>query len=919
MTERCLAALDYVDLQCQQLHKKHTKNRSLGDLESKYRYQPPRSATTIVSKLVDLDFPETRAINDLTANSIIKQQTRQIQYTYKKATRTVSSAPPSRGRTIITPKSTPLSKGRRPCTPEGSRPRLVNTTRIRPFTASEANKLSRSRMSSASSRAKVPRSKSADIETGRFMTVKVKRDPASKSASFREVSRNIHNKWDAEDKTMKQGVKKGRKAGTFDPNSAQWYTFSGGGSKHGRVVDAFTGKEVAYKIEGSVGDKVAQQVKGGSKVRIGINGTLQADIKAVTRKRENSASPSDNLPKDSESRNGQSGVVDEIVPLCWQDQLTRPTTKVVEALTQKPSPPKVDLSERHPVIFEKLIKDDEVKSRTELRPNSYRVRQRVKNKLNIDGTASLNNRITVVTVDQFDDDQESLSSRDYNDILSEKLHADSVPMVESQQEVSVDERPKSSKKKEMKQEENLRSVSRESFHSSGSLEKPITPQASIVSSTVADHTFITTGINPHKFQKPGSPSPRVPSGSNSVRTNPDKSVTKAYPPVSKTHGLAKPGQLYRSGIPSINNMSLRDSEQTSFIQIAQAINFPDASSQHDLPLISRSNSDIGASAQHNARVISTVTETNRALDNLPPKSRYSDGDRKSGDVMNLRGKQMHVVKSEESCESNSRRSSAGSMPSAHAHHSHRVSNGHVCTCTPEAKRAIATIMSQEPPPAPPTSPPGSVREEDTRHYINIPTAAMLPGESDVHSISDLDVHGPAGMLIDDDMMSPRLQSDDARVEKENYVTLENLAEARLKIEDHLQFSAEDTQQAVSETMSSDSISERDLADVEEPTDHMIMGGGDASDEHHPTETVGEPVVHKSVRFADDKMTDISADTAALIKSVGKEGDLMHVVTISKDPVEELNHLRTKIKSDLQQTQEDTQQDIQNLYLKQHSS
>ncbi|XP_077981490.1 uncharacterized protein LOC144436547 [Glandiceps talaboti] len=925
MTERCLAALDYVDLQCKQIHRKHTKNRSLGDLESKYRYCPPRSASTIISTLVDLDFPETRAINDISATSIITEQRRHIQDTYKRATRTVNSAPSSRTRTVISPRSATLD--RRTCTPEPSRSRVLSATRIRPFTAVEAKVSKHNRMSSANNRSKLPRSKSADTDTGRYMMVKMKRDGSSRSTSFRDVTRSIHDQWDSEDKALKKGVKKGRKVGTFDPNTAQWYTFTGGSpaKPDAGVVNAFAGKEIFYKIEGSVGDKVAQQIRNGSKIRIGVNGSIQTE-------NGNLQAEDDSGEQEVHSKRAATAPVQEYVPLCWQDQVAKPTARVMAPLIPTPKPPKPDLSERHPVIFEKLIKDEDVKPRTDLRPDSYRVRQRVKNKLNIDGTASLNSRITVVTVDKYEDDQESLSSTDYNEILSEKLYADTIPTPEPEPTPIVEEKPKSGKKERKLQEDGLRSLSRESFNSAGTLEKPITPQASIVSGTVTDATFITTGVNPYKPHKGSTSVHRVSSGTSSVKINIEKAPAKTVS--VKGHGLAKPGQLHRTGVPSISSPGRHDADQTSFIQIAQAISIPDTPSVHDLSSPMRSNTDINiSSAQHNAKALSTVIDSNKVPDNVLPRSKH-ERDMKAGDAINLRGKQMQVIRSDGSGDNESRRSSAAS--STGSMHVHKGTNGHgpghVCTCTPEAKRAMAEFISHQPPPPTPITPPGSVRDADIRHYINIPTAPMIAGESDIHSVSDLDMH-PVPIPIDERGVTPL----DARAvtpgseqlgtsQSGSYVTLENLAQANLKIEDHLQYAAEDTQQA--ESVSLDSETDHAVSHILEANLPTVAPSQTLDSVDNETNMspiydglISEPEhehVHKSVRFADENLSDVSANTASLLKSVRKDDNMIEV-TLSKNPSGELSELRSKIKSDLQQTQENTQQDIQNLYMKQHAT
>ncbi|XP_002739156.1 uncharacterized protein LOC100376789 [Saccoglossus kowalevskii] len=926
MTERCLAALDYVDLQCKQVHRKHYKNRSLGDLESKYRYHPPKSATTIISTLVDLDFPETRAINDITANSIISEQTKQIKNTYKRATRTVSSAPPAgRSKPVISPRSTPLSPGRpdrkRWIHDSNDNTHGVNTTRLRPFTAGEVQ--AASRRTSALHRTKMPRSKSADADTGRFMTIKMKRDGSAKtSASFHSVTRNIRSKWEAEDKTMKKSVVKGRKVETFDPNSAKWYTFAGGTEKphSAGVVDAFTGKQIVYKIEGGIGDRVAHQLKLGNKLRIGINGDLQTNnfkVKTWNPAESNVVPGNDEQPFRSKlaERKVKSAppppTVTEIIPLCWSDEVNKPFIKVVEPTIPTPKPPKPDLCERHPVIFEKLIKDEDVKPRTDIRPDTYRVRQRVKNKLNIDGTSSLSNRITVVTVDQFDDDQESLSSRDYNEILNEKLHAESIPVPETEKEVELSDIKSSSTSGSVKEEkkgiENLRSASRESFTSSVGLEKPMTPQASIVSNVVSDNTFMTTGVNPLKPQ----------SGERSKSSTPRSavgSITKVHP-LSNKAGLAKPGQLHRSGVTSVSN-GHKDGE-TSFIRIAQGIGIPDVNPSTDL-----NNDMISASSHHNAKIITKVSETNKVNEK---RSRYID----NGEGINLKGKQMQVLRSEGSGENGSRRSSPGSsIVSSNGNltvhpHQHKSANGeiHVCTCTPEAKRVMARLISHPPPPSP-NPPPGSVRddqtEDDTRQYIHIPTAGMLIAESDLQSMSDLEMYSSAVSFDDQNPHMPsrsHLKDND----KEGYVTLENLAKANMKIEDHLQLVAEDTKHVASEILGSES--DHAISHVEAVNQNGIETANPNDVDLTENQKCPEEIVlQKSVRFADETKSDItvSKGTAALIRSVTYDDDDVSL-TSSKNPTEELNELRSQIKTDLQQTQDTVQQDIQDLYLKQHGT
>ncbi|XP_076092832.1 uncharacterized protein LOC143064103 isoform X3 [Mytilus galloprovincialis] len=185
-----------------------------------------------------------------------------------------------------------------------------------------------------------------------------------------------------------------------------------------RPKTAVTEETEYYNIESSVGSKVAQQLQKGDKVRIGINGSVQSqDLKVKRWTRETS------YIKEEEPERKSNGVM--IIPLCWDDAVTSPVTKVISPRGELEERAKPNLCETHPVLFTKENEEDRLKEKISMtiieRPGSYKVKHRPKSRTYVTGHEQ-NNKLVDITIDQKSlDDESMLHNLSVDDVLRHTL------------------------------------------------------------------------------------------------------------------------------------------------------------------------------------------------------------------------------------------------------------------------------------------------------------------------------------------------------------------------------------------------------------------------------------------------------------------------------------------------------------------
>lgn len=432
--EKCLHAYDIVDLKSREYQRTHTKPRYLGDVDGRYRYRSRSCTPTLVGSLVNLELPETRANHPTyTANTIITNQTKQIQTTYEKTNRAATldawSYPPLGAETIEVSPPRPHTAGG---VHEFNRePGRTTKLQLRPF-------------STGSPGQRVHPNTPPQLHS--YMVAKIKRKRTnsgksiggSKNVALKTVTTALQQQWEEEDRKDQQTQSprrvKSQNAKRYDSFAGQWLSFAGGGTtedgRDGGVLEAFTGEaaDEYYNVDARCGVNIANQLIKGNRIQVGKNGILQSNSLKVNQwKNEH---PYDSTVSSayysSTDSMGRKKPPVQIVPLSWEDQLSKPDVKVLGMKEKDAPPPKSDLCERRPVVYEKLVKADNlpqnrVPVRRQQSLDNYKIKQRTKNKRNIDGTKSLNNRITMISVDQVRDDRDSMCSEDYEELLHRSL------------------------------------------------------------------------------------------------------------------------------------------------------------------------------------------------------------------------------------------------------------------------------------------------------------------------------------------------------------------------------------------------------------------------------------------------------------------------------------------------------------------
>ncbi|XP_071498485.1 uncharacterized protein [Diadema antillarum] len=763
MEDKSLFVYDYVNLKNRQLVRKNGKKRYLGDVDGRYRYHAPQQTQSLMGSLIKLDFPETRAINTKSADAIIADQSKQIRSTYQKTFRNATLEAWSRPDSSLDDRPYSSLESRPQTAPESTfdlQPQINN----RPHTTGN-------RMYRTPSR-KPPRASG-------FMVVKVKPDGSMKDVGIRTVTEEIRDWWQQDDKRQRERARKAHSQNLkrYDSFAGQWLSFAGDqGEKEaeGGVIDAFTGhvpRDEFYNIESRVGASVAMQLRNGNRVRVGVNGILQSDSLKVKKWKND---PEDPPKKDSiedifrEARAKAPAVVpleketegkvrqkqaEDLIPLSWTEQIDKPNVKVLGLREPCSPPPKLDLSERHPVVFHPLVRDGS-RPQSSVKLGRYRINQQSRRKIGIDGAESLNNRITRVTVDQInraEGNSRELTDEDYENLLQERIKSVNVEEEDEEEdgenedddlldEVITEGRegythPSPRRKLEDMQENSMYSIGRESERSGLTVEKPPTMR----SLQASMHDFAIHGSPPEKSRPhvrqvaSAIPSTRhaqsmdpalsapprtmarsagsqriqprendlkrlgaqsassrraLSSASSRKRYSFDQPVTP-HNAHSPRPNLIKPGHLPRSKVSSISQGPQEGDQE--YIKFSQQILRPgDARSRESsagLMAMGESNQPRHGSGDMRYR---------------PEPSIISTDDVVSVDSMNVhRG-------------------------DPHQKPDHYHEDGTKCTCSEEAKRAMSAALS-------------AMSHVSTDHsVINIPTAPMTPSESDRNSLSDMD-------------------------------------------------------------------------------------------------------------------------------------------------------------------------------------
>lgn len=408
MAQKYLTAFDYVDYHANSLLKKHAQKRPLGDIETKHRYTPTQPVLSC--RTVDIDVSGTRTYRPKSSADIINEQHALIHKIYTKA-RNISSAPLRRSKTPR--KSTSDTAGH-------NKENNLKSVEVqgRPLTFHSPRSSSNLTVQS-SYKSKRPKTtgqiKSNKTSHDNFMVVHVDNDLLETRRSHRSITNKIHRHWEPENHDLNTGTYQRGKKPPGVPTIDSWLMFSGSQTEESQgLVDAFADLDAAageyYNVEGTVGSRIALQLQKGDKIRIGINGNIQSqDLKVKKWIKE------DSYVKPSETETAESGKENMakngnmVIPLSWDDQVDSPDAKVMTPREPPTDKQKQNTSITRPVIFTKLVPDEQSSvpdsAQLQKQKDGFRVKQRKKTKPCIDGKER-ENKVTNVTIDSKTEEEE---------------------------------------------------------------------------------------------------------------------------------------------------------------------------------------------------------------------------------------------------------------------------------------------------------------------------------------------------------------------------------------------------------------------------------------------------------------------------------------------------------------------------------
>ncbi|XP_035698405.1 uncharacterized protein LOC118431373 [Branchiostoma floridae] len=966
MAARCLVAFQHVDSESKKILRKHAKNRPLGDLHHKYQDVAPPSEEALTCTGVEAQLLRRSHLSKpKSASQLIEEQQRAVHNALNRGTRSAGA-----GRREVPASGRSSSSSNQGTTPAMKRSRSVM----------ETGKHSSLSLRSQKSVWKVKSSVPKDLPEDRAY-MRVRMDPVDKawvrSKSLGDLSDQSKEMNRAELQPSRattgyvkfQQMRNKAKNGVGYDTSAIYLSFAGGEEeKDVGVVDAFTDKDVGeyYSIEGHAGSKIADQLRKGNKIRIGINGEVMSHgLRVRTRSKEDSPrSEQDHFDIYRDDWDSSSNSTDmERVPLCWEDQVSRPGSRLLAPRSEKKEAPKPPMSGCQPVMFDKLIRHDM------LPPNfvhvgaasppgsagkpsgQFRVKQRTKVKPAFNGTTPSSSQITVISIDNWNEElmTEERQQKEYDEVLWDKvihgkarnelLSGPKSPTVS--QTILPEKRARSPRQREEVKSAGQRS-SRLSFTDGydnvgkklGVVRQQAIPTGKYSSSgSSVDFNYVGNGMNPI----PGTLS--VPTPANSPRVG---FVGTVKPMPSKP--------LYRNGVASISVHGIQG--DLNYIQIAQPLTAPvgplglhqcDSSSYSTLYRYSATVREAMGAVGNPTRPFSTSTNIFHGQE---PGGEYEVFEQEQfvpsrGSTAKSKSSQgQQHVRFVEDLPSPSRVATPDQRPpSRHTPSPPAPTNSpdRVGSVTPsillssalaegDAQKAEDRVQTPE------VGSDSSRRPTLTLDSIVIPTAGET--ESDTYSNCDhttVDTSVPSHATLretldveeDEDSEEERSESPTLRYttfkgERPGSATEEQLNKVASMIAKTV------VGQTGSESEGNDSEDEQLNQDDERSSvkSSVFSESLDGDSQSRKTRSISR--IDSASQYSSDDLQ-VSQETQELLESVAKLpiADAPQVAELlsyepDKPSQRELAELRGQIKEDLKRTQEETQKEIQDIYMKQYA-
>ncbi|XP_076440162.1 uncharacterized protein LOC143279827 [Babylonia areolata] len=283
MATRYLTALEYSDWHTNNVLRKHAKNRPLGQLEWRYQYtqqQPLLSCSTVEMDASHVGGGGGSRTTVKSPTMVRSTSTSDVWHEQQKVLRQLL-ANGGRAVTSALGRRSECRRGTEQTTNNGSAP---TPGRGRPSTSlSMSSNASRPKSTVSTYRSKSsgrPKSSASSTESESFMVLTVDKDMLKTRRTHSELTNRIHAHWRPGSTNLNQGhYRRGQKRPDDVPSDSDaWLTFGGAmGEGTEGVVDAFANfknADMYYNIGGSVGSRVAQQLRRGDRIRIGINGEV---------------------------------------------------------------------------------------------------------------------------------------------------------------------------------------------------------------------------------------------------------------------------------------------------------------------------------------------------------------------------------------------------------------------------------------------------------------------------------------------------------------------------------------------------------------------------------------------------------------------------------------------------------------------
>ncbi|CAD5111778.1 DgyrCDS1051 [Dimorphilus gyrociliatus] len=341
MAQKYAKAIAFSDKKSKIIIKKHLQKRPLGKIEAENDFIPPQPQLSSTSVNLDVNSSQ-RLYQSKSSEDIIEEQHKVIHQAYKLARDRRSKSAVigiKRPRFLMRSSSKALQSlsvyGSRP----GSCPIGINESRRSGSPRFATRKRPKTTNFKRNNKVHPVTETHWDIEE-------------VKCTSFnRQLKDAVRERFEDKNHNITQGyyTRGHRKEDELSKSES----FFGKKMVDMTFLETFSSKkrkdEDLFTINCETGSKVAKQLTIGDCIRIGMNG-IQAT---------NKQSCSIQIGEDNITNLSEEIITAEKVPLCWEDQLVDPHSKVMKAKAPKAKICQPNLCESHPVIFRKLVKEED--------------------------------------------------------------------------------------------------------------------------------------------------------------------------------------------------------------------------------------------------------------------------------------------------------------------------------------------------------------------------------------------------------------------------------------------------------------------------------------------------------------------------------------------------------------------------------